>query len=1205
MGWLVAAQPKFDEPVDDSGERNEDLGEPEGSGAEAVPSTELRFVPAEGSGEQGPDRNEDAAVVLARDVVSTALAVPRTMRDPRIALLRAGGASADLAEVLQVDLIALTAESSLNEVRQDLQRHLDSLWEDRELLSDQVSRLARHANFLFDILNETEVPRPLLVAQLVSARALVNSVARERDRVSQEIRFTEEAIAYCEQRSQLLATEVSEELSNELEAATSEIAAERERLEQETEITDAVAARAREADERARQERGQAGAQASAVAARWEAIGPALESLTEARRVELASIEEINARREQFAAIQVERSGRLATILDEPDRDSRQRAADEFLSMLIEERAAVRLTASDRRATMRELQAAVERAADVVATGEREIAAIGDGTSDSQQAADLAELARAELDIPLGALALAELRATNAASRWRLNESQIHFYARAIDRLVPHLSPERRRVLFAMNADNLREARTNLQERIIGVRLALRELRDPENVVERTGRDGGLQRALAQLGGILLILLSVRAIPRRRDALVIRLIALRQRPRFRRLGTHVLKAGELLHESIEELTLLLGVEAAFWVAPSTPSVQLLLTCLWWGAFYRAVVKIASVIALPRDVRSIVLIGDPPDETRIGVDIVAWNADTGRLVVRSVKAIFGYLVTARIGLAAIRFLFGPGFVYYWCQVLVIGGLVALGYAIAWYWRKAIVEEFCLRVGDRADALADWLGRHQARWYSVVVVVLLGAYLLTVWLATVVARWVSGRRLGQLVTNFAMRKRLERAADGPAATARPLPLPAEYLRVFRDKPVDVGLSHVRCAPLKGEVCVGSKELAAFEPERSVELLAGISHDLVSEPPSSAPGDEAAARRAPCVTMPKDAAVPKSDGRADVLVERPAELRMLRAAYDGWCVEQGHGTVAIIGDPGSGKTTFGLAAAKEFESLGETVLSTTIRQRLTSREAVHEWLVDNLGLTLSGPPSRSTIVDALGAGTKKVVVVDRCEKLFLRTVGGFDGIDEFLDVTTLTNHRVFWLLTFDRFPWDYLHRVRDRRGFFRDVVRLRPFDDEQIQAMIERRNAAVGIYPNFDRLTGSEERSDQFYEVVRTSSGYYRLLAEYSRGNLRVALHFWLESLAVEEDGLIHVSLFKRPDAKQLRALSDEVLFALTAIAQHRALSVDELAEVLDLEPGEVEVTVNLLRETGYVQQARSERLRIAVRMFFPVLNRLREENFLHLD
>jgi hypothetical protein len=98
--------------------------------------------------------------------------------------------------------------------------------------------------------------------------------------------------------------------------------------------------------------------------------------------------------------------------------------------------------------------------------------------------------------------------------------------------------------------------------------------------------------------------------------------------------------------------------------------------------------------------------------------------------------------------------------------------------------------------------------------------------------------------------------------------------------------------------------------------------------------------------------------------------------------------------------------------------------------------------------------------------------------------------------------------------------------------------------------------------------FHEVIRTSERYRRLLWDYADGNPRIALHFWLRSLAPDGPQHVRLRLFAAPSADDLEGLQEEARFVLGAVVLHQSLTVPEAARVSRYTPALCESLLDFL-------------------------------------
>ncbi|MFT4702511.1 MAG: hypothetical protein ACI81R_000196 [Bradymonadia bacterium] len=1180
------------QPGQEGSGESADFGTPatEGSGSDPEPVVQegsgegsgviSTAVLQEGSGEiaEGPTSAEHAAASargIANGFVTRVVSKIPIVPDERVETLRSAETPNEaVAELLGIELVELSQAEPISARLATLETELTAntaaqvagdLAESDAFANAQVR--GEEYRELAPLGNE-----PLLRRTRMLAAFLTYSRAEEAAELSRrELSFTREKIRYLERRNASVEAAASAQEAGEGDAVqlATTIEEGQAALEASSQQTDEVEVRAAELSERARQEREQARTEFELqLASEWALIGPALERIALQRRSGEERLSEQNAAAEQLAITQVELAAAVAAMRELPE-DVRPIRADDLLAELIDRRMDARDRLVEARNERVERAAVVEdaEAAFTAARAERD-ADLLEGIPGELRGrwrelnAELADLAEQELG-------LEQLRYATANTQWRLTETETNSYARTIDRLIPLLSQERRRRLLSPTGANLLEASRNFSERLSG---------SVANWVTRLSRAQslGFRGVIGSLGGVtkplllLFLLLFVRrSLPGWRDTLTSQVIEFRNHERFRRFAREVLKAGELLHVVLPQVIGLLAIAALrLWMPFRSPELEFVLAIAFWVLGFRLLSKATVVLIIPRrDRDSIEIVVDGEGE-RIGVDILDLESRRAQLINRTVRICLTYYVSGRVALATVKALFGPGFLFYYAGWAFQLGLIALLYLISWYWRKEIVEAFCARseASSEPSRFTTWIRERVNKPYIVLVTAFLAAYLIGIWIVRYGTEWMAGRGPGQRIANFFFQRRIARAnTSANTAVGEKLPLPVAYQRIYRDVPV------------------------SDEPYR---------------------------------------------------VARPPSETGVEVSLESWRKNSVRGTVAIVGDPGSGKTSWLAGLPALLGEFDEVLASLEPPRRLTTEAEMVAWLapvVLQRGPTVAEatsadasageapdaavtddterveraancepprlPTTSKELVEALQMGPRRVIAVDCCERLFLRTVGGFEAIVAFFDLVTLTNHNVFWVLAFDRYSWHYLHRVRDRRGYFRDVFTLRPLSDAELRTALERRNEVVGLYPTFDRLTASGD-DPQFYEVVRSSAGYYRLLAEASGGNMRVAFHLWLKSVTRNQDGSLHVALFERTPESPLKKLDDDLLFALNSIVQHGELTTEELAVTVNTDPRVCEVYLNHLRELGILEQTKSGAVRLHVQFYVQTLAKLRDENLLDL-
>ncbi|MEM9456169.1 MAG: AAA family ATPase [Myxococcota bacterium] len=302
-------------------------------------------------------------------------------------------------------------------------------------------------------------------------------------------------------------------------------------------------------------------------------------------------------------------------------------------------------------------------------------------------------------------------------------------------------------------------------------------------------------------------------------------------------------------------------------------------------------------------------------------------------------------------------------------------------------------------------------------------------------------------------------------------------------------------------------------------------------------------------------------------DALVEvGEASLRRLQEAVE----RPGSTFSVVVGERGMGKTTLLARLCDQHE--GPTMRLSCPSSGMAGLLAM---MARQLGL--SADAGLDDVGAALCEGGACLVTLDDIQRLVQPTIGGMRGLDDLGHLARLAGQDVAWIATIGAAAWQYVSRARGDRLHFDDVLRLQPWDEAQICALMQRRCERLDARPSFEGLVIPRQYDDdELDEDRRAEIGYYRILWDYAGGNPHVASWFWAQSLFRDARGQLVVRLFREPPASELDALPLTLQFVLRSLVQLETATKPEVSAAIRMPLAEAEDALRFALGRGYVSQ-----------------------------
>jgi len=310
-----------------------------------------------------------------------------------------------------------------------------------------------------------------------------------------------------------------------------------------------------------------------------------------------------------------------------------------------------------------------------------------------------------------------------------------------------------------------------------------------------------------------------------------------------------------------------------------------------------------------------------------------------------------------------------------------------------------------------------------------------------------------------------------------------------------------------------------------------------------------------------------------------------------------EGGGGLIVVIGERGSGRSTFLRRAALRLNG-GMCVVDCP--------PGGYELLCSALATAVELPEEEkieSNLGPHLASRGIRVIGIDNFHRLSRPYMGGQRDVERLSQMAAQVGGDVLWIASLNRSAWLYITMARGDRAIQRQVIELASWTDDQIGELIQLRSKAAGISVDYRSLVLPRQLDAGEHPTIekRNEVGFHRIIWELSGGNPAVALRLFSDSLRFLPDGRHALHMPQLAQVAEAAKLNVKTLLVLRVVVQCDVATIDDIASSLSLARPAVANLVSHCTREGWIDEANGF-FRISDKWFRTITQLLTRQNLL---